>query len=75
MFIGSKRKSLIGVLFFSLLLISITALAQVDCNLDPFCEDPDAPLPLDTDVVLLLISSTLLSCFMILKKKQYLNRI
>ena len=69
MFIGSKSKSLIGVLFFSLLLMSITALAQPDCELDPFfCEDPDAPLPLDTDVVLLLILSTLLACFILIKR-------
>ncbi len=58
------------VIIFSLALVTMfnNAYANCDPNTDPFCEDIDLPVPLDTNLIVLITAATIFSIYTLHKK-------
>ncbi len=57
-------------LFLLLLTIGIytTSFAQCDPNIDPFCDDPDNPVPIDNQAIFLVITGAAYGMWKLSKK-------
>lgn len=52
-------------IIFLLALVTMfnNAYAQIDCNTDPNCLDPDLPVPLDTNLIILITLAIIFSFY------------